>query len=63
MKKMIISHGSCDVWTENINETVELFVGFVQLLSDKTAMTFKRMALVKYPVHAALLNLFVRRMQ
>lgn len=45
--------GSCEsgsVWTENSDENTESFVGFIQLLSVKTAMILKSTLIVPYLV-------------
>lgn len=40
---------------------MELFVGFIELVSDKTATTMKSRALVAYPVHYNFVNVAARR--
>lgn len=54
--KVMEFRGSGDLCYENIDGTEGSFVGFVQSFFEKTMTSLKSTALVKYPVHAILLN-------
>ena len=43
-------------WVDTCTEGGASFVGFLQIYSDKTAMTLKSNAMVAYPVHVVFLN-------
>lgn len=55
------SCGSGNMWIENIYETVELFIGYVQISSDKTVTILSIIALVVCPLHTIYLQVFVKR--
>lgn len=59
--KVMGSFDSRAVWSERRNGIRELFVGFVQIFSEKTLTTLKITELVAYPVHAMLLNVSRRK--
>lgn len=59
---VIASRGSSDVWIENGDCNQESFLGFIQLLFDKTATILKSTALAIPPnVSAILPNVSVRK--
>lgn len=55
-KKVEGSRGGNNVWIENFYGTVELFVGFVDFIFDKTAATLKSTTLIAVPVMPFLKN-------
>lgn len=57
---MARSYDSVNVWTEIRNGTVKLFVGLVQILSDRMITKLKNRALVCYLVYEMFLNFSAR---
>lgn len=53
---IMASKNSKSMWIEDVEVQSSSFIGFIQLYSDKTAMSLKANSMLAYPIHAVLLN-------
>lgn len=60
-KNVARSNGSGKAWAKKSDGSKASIAGLNQLLSDKTVSTLKRTAVLAFPVHVSLLNVFVQR--